>query len=93
MWKQNADAHGGKNKCDTCGTAVVKPEKHTAGKTPPSNEGPVDHIDRRSEGGAGTPDNGRLLCRDCNRDREKLGKYVFETCDGFRFEIDSLHVP
>jgi len=33
---------------------------------PAKNERQVDHIKAKSKGGSGTPDNGQVLCRDCN---------------------------
>jgi 5-methylcytosine-specific restriction endonuclease McrA len=57
------------NKCDNCGAEVVKPQQHTKGVTPPANEGHADHFTARAKGGSGTPDNGQLLCRDCNLEK------------------------
>ncbi|QEC65650.1 HNH endonuclease [Mucilaginibacter ginsenosidivorans] len=36
------------------------------GITPPDNEAHVDHIKKKSDGGSGTPNNGRVRCRKCN---------------------------
>ncbi|MDC0742156.1 HNH endonuclease [Polyangium mundeleinium] len=66
VWNRNAAKHGGKNKCDTCLVEVAKPQRHTRGVTPPANEGHVDHKAARANGGSGTPENGQVLCRDCN---------------------------
>ncbi|MFN7241081.1 MAG: HNH endonuclease, partial [Chitinophagales bacterium] len=43
------------------------PEQQSkSGVTPPKTETQVDHINPKSNGGSGTPDNGQVLCRDCN---------------------------
>lgn len=36
------------------------------GVTPPTNETQVDHVVPKSKGGKGVPDNGQILCRECN---------------------------
>ncbi len=69
IWSRNAAMNDGTNKCDFCEVEVLKPQKHTRGVTPPSHEGQVDHVTARSKGGSGTPDNGQLLCRDCNLEK------------------------
>lgn len=69
VWERNAERYGGVNKCETCGTEVVLPERHQRGVRPPENEGQVDHVTARSKGGSGTPQNGQILCRDCNREK------------------------
>ncbi|PRQ06644.1 tRNA(Glu)-specific nuclease WapA precursor [Enhygromyxa salina] len=65
----NATKNGGVAKCDNCGVEVVKPQRHQAGVSPPRNEGHVDHVIRRRNGGSGTPENGQILCRDCNLEK------------------------
>jgi RHS repeat-associated protein len=67
--KQNAHKNGGKVVCENCGTETVPGKVHKTGVTPPGNEAQVDHIKRRSEGGRGNPDNGQVLCRDCNLEK------------------------
>lgn len=69
VWSRNAAKYDGMNKCETCGVDVIKPQKHTKGVIPPSQEGQVDHMKARAKGGSGTPENGQLLCRDCNLDK------------------------
>lgn len=66
VWSRNAVKHYGINKCENCAVEVIKPQKHTKGITPPSQEGQVDHMIAKAKGGSGTPQNGQLLCRDCN---------------------------
>jgi hypothetical protein len=58
--------HEGKNQCENCDVQTVPPKKHTKGVTPPLNETHVDHKIPRAEGGPAEPDNGQVLCRDCN---------------------------
>jgi RHS repeat-associated protein len=62
----NSEKNGGQKKCEGCGQPVQDAKKHVKGVTPPPNEAHVDHIDAKSNGGSGTPDNGQVLCRDCN---------------------------
>lgn len=50
----------------TCRKALVDPKQSQKGVTPPRNEGHVDHVDAKSKGGSGTPDNGQVLCGPCN---------------------------
>ncbi|MEW6431870.1 MAG: toxin TcdB middle/N-terminal domain-containing protein [Myxococcota bacterium] len=63
---ENAAAHGGQTTCTNCGQRTVPGQQSRAGVTPPGNETHVDHIIPRSKGGNGSPDNGQVLCRDCN---------------------------
>jgi len=72
VWQENALENNGVNRCDGCGKEVIRPQRHRAGITPPGNEGHVDHRIPEAIGGSGTPENGDLLCRNCNlnkRDR------------------------
>ncbi len=64
---ENKGRHGGVETCDDCSTPVVPGKRHQSGVTPPANERQYDHKDPRSKGGSGTPDNGQILCRKCNR--------------------------
>jgi 5-methylcytosine-specific restriction endonuclease McrA len=49
-----------------CGVETVPAEQHKKGVTPPKNETHVDHVVPRAKGGTGEPDNGQVLCRECN---------------------------
>jgi RHS repeat-associated protein len=65
----NADKYGGKNVCENCGTETVPGKRHEKGVSPPGSERQRDHIEPRSKGGKGIPDNGQVLCRECNIDK------------------------
>ncbi|MFY0529329.1 HNH endonuclease [Archangium gephyra] len=64
--KDNADRNQGQTRCENCDIETVPAEQHKTGVTPPVNETHVDHVIPRVEGGRGDPDNGQVLCRDCN---------------------------
>lgn len=64
--QDNASQNEGKNRCENCGIETVPPQQHKKGITPPTNETQVDHIVPKAKGGKGEPDNGQVLCRDCN---------------------------
>jgi len=64
--KDNAEKNDGKNRCESCNVETVPAKQHQQGVTPPSNETQVDHVIPRAKGGEGEPDNGQILCRDCN---------------------------
>ncbi len=67
--QDNADRNDGKNRCENCGAETVPPQQHQKGVTPPGNETQVDHVVPKSKGGDGDPENGQVLCRDCNREK------------------------
>ena len=64
--QDNASRNEGKNRCANCGVETVPGEQHKKGVTPPKNETQVDHVIPRAKGGPGDPDNGQVLCRECN---------------------------
>ena len=63
---ENAAAHGGQTTCTNCGQPTVPGQQSRAGVTPPKNETHVDHIIPKAKNGNGSPENGQVLCRDCN---------------------------
>jgi hypothetical protein len=67
--QKNAAMNDGKNRCENCGVETVPSKKHEKDVTPPSNEAHVDHIVPKAKGGPGEPDNGQVLCRDCNLEK------------------------
>ena len=68
---RNKKQNGGKQTCEnpSCGKETVPGKKGEKGVTPPGNETNVDHVDPKSKGGSGTPENGQILCRDCNMEK------------------------
>ena len=46
VWTVNSEKYDGSPTCEQCGTPVVRPQQHTKGTTPPSNEGLVDRLFR-----------------------------------------------
>jgi hypothetical protein len=67
--EKNAAENDGKNRCENCGVETVPGKKHEKGVTPPPNEAHVDHIIPKVKGGPGEPDNGQVLCRECNLEK------------------------
>lgn len=67
--EQNKLKNGGKIICEGCKVETVPSKKSVSGVTPPRNEAQVDHINPKSNGGRGNPDNGQILCRGCNREK------------------------
>lgn len=65
--EQNRQNNNGVVKCENCRTETVPSQKSQSGITPAKNEIQVDHIQAKSKGGKGIPENGQVLCRDCNR--------------------------
>jgi hypothetical protein len=48
--------------------------KETKGVAPPGNRTEIDHINKKRDGGSGTPNNGRIRCRDCNNNDDRPKK-------------------
>ncbi|WP_177241279.1 HNH endonuclease [Stigmatella aurantiaca] len=64
--QDNASRNEGKTQCESCGLETVSAEQHKKGVTPPKNETHVDHVVPRAKGGTNDPENGQVLCRECN---------------------------
>lgn len=62
----NAVKNQGKIICEGCGVKTTKPEKSSRGVTPPKTDYQIDHVFPKVKGGSGVPENGQVLCRDCN---------------------------
>ncbi|MGV9310532.1 RHS repeat-associated core domain-containing protein [Nonomuraea sp. NPDC003727] len=69
VYEKNAAKNGGVNRCEQCNVETVKPKKSSTGVTPPKNESQIDHKHPKSKNGSGTPENGQVLCRVCNRNK------------------------
>ena len=67
--EQNKEANSGVTRCENCGVVTIPAQKSQSGIAPPVNETQVDHIIPRVYGGDGSPGNGQLLCRSCNRQK------------------------
>ncbi|HYO52302.1 HNH endonuclease signature motif containing protein [Archangium sp.] len=67
--QKNASKNDGKNRCENCGVETVPAKKHEKDVTPPPNETHVDHVIPKAKGGPGEPDNGQVLCRECNLEK------------------------
>jgi len=65
--RKNELQNNGEVICEGCGITTGPATKSKRGVTPSRNERQVDHIDAKSKGGRGNPDNGQVLCRTCNR--------------------------
>lgn len=66
---ENAAKNDGTNKCENCGIEVVPGQKSQSGVSPPTNQRERDHVIPKSKGGEGTPENGQVLCRECNLEK------------------------
>jgi hypothetical protein len=64
--EKNATQNDGKVICENCKVETVPGQKHAKDTTPPPNEAQVDHVIPKAKGGKGDPENGQVLCRDCN---------------------------
>ena len=64
----------GKTICTTCGVETIPAEQDVKGVVTPGNRTEVDHIKKKRDGGSGTPDNGRVRCRNCNNNDDRPAK-------------------
>jgi len=69
MINENKQSNGGKTVCQHCGVETTPGQKSQKGITPNKNETNVDHKIAKSKGGEGSPENGQVLCRNCNIDK------------------------
>jgi hypothetical protein len=65
----NKAKNGGVVKCERCGAETIPASQSKKGVTPSKKERQVDHRKAKSKGGSGTPENGDVLCRECNIDK------------------------
>lgn len=70
----NKIKNGGKTVCETCGQDTTPAKQDKTGVAPPGNRTEIDHINKKRDGGSGTPDNGRVRCRDCNNNDDRPAK-------------------
>ena len=61
----NVDEFGSPT-CANCKSDVVPASQSTKGVSPGADETRVDHIWPKAKGGDGAPENGQILCVDCN---------------------------
>jgi hypothetical protein len=71
--QKNAAKNDGTNRCENCGNETVPAQQHKKGVTPPNNETQVDHVIPKAKGGDGEPENGQVLCRECNIEKSDKG--------------------
>lgn len=65
----NMERNNGVLRSDISGEELVRPQQHTRGVTPPGNEAHIDHVIERSQGGANSYENARVLSRTENLSR------------------------
>jgi RHS repeat-associated protein len=59
-----------KNQCESCGRSV-KPAQNKKGEPTPADQKQRHHIKPKSQGGSGTPENGKLLCPTCHKEEHR----------------------
>ena len=63
---ESMENNGGVTVCDDCGAETIPAAQSTSGVSPDPAETRIDHIWPRSQGGPGSPWNGRVTCVVCN---------------------------
>lgn len=67
-------------RCCYCGCAVdLAPQSWGRGGRTPPNFATIEHLRRRSDGGATTPDNVALACFECNTNRGDISWVEYKT--------------
>ena len=64
---ENKAKYGGVTVCENCKANTTRGQQSRKGVTPLKIETQVDHVIPKEKNGSGTPLNGQVLCRGCNR--------------------------
>lgn len=67
--KREMDARSG-GKCEGCGGDTRQVQNQKGQPTPPDQR-QRHHVKPKSQGGSGTPDNGKVLCASCHKEAHR----------------------